>query len=64
VIAKNNSAQNIYIQSASLNGESIDRSWIDHSEIMNGGTLEFVMGAKPNKEWASSLDSVPFSMSK
>jgi predicted alpha-1,2-mannosidase len=64
VIAKNNSALNIYIQSASLNGKSIDRSWIDHSEIMNGGTLEFVMGAKPNEEWASSLDSVPFSMSK
>lgn len=64
VIAKNNSKENIYIQSASLNGEDFNRSWIDHSEIMNGGTLEFVMGPQPNKQWASSPEATPYSMSK
>ena len=63
-IAVNNSQQNKYIQSASLNGEEINRSWIDHSEIMNGGTLKFVMGAEPNKSWANSPESVPYSMTK
>lgn len=63
-IAVNNSQQNKYIQSASLNGKEINRSWIDHSEIMNGGTLKFVMGPEPNKDWASSPESVPYSMSK
>jgi predicted alpha-1,2-mannosidase len=64
IIAVNNSQQNKYIQSASLNGEEINRSWIDHSEIMNGGTLKFVMGPEPNKNWASSPESVPYSMRK
>ncbi len=64
VIAKNNSTRNIYIQSATLNGEEFNRLWIDHSEIMAGGTLEFVMGSAPNKQWASSPEAAPYSMSK
>ncbi len=63
-IAENNSAQNIYIQSASLNGKELNKSWIDHSEIMAGGTLEFVMGPEPNKNWASTPEATPYSMSK
>jgi predicted alpha-1,2-mannosidase len=63
IITKNNSSKNIYIRSATLNGEPINRSWIDHSEIMSGGTLEFEMGPEPNEQWASNPDSEPFSMS-
>jgi predicted alpha-1,2-mannosidase len=51
--AGNVSGKNKYIQSARLNGEEFNRAWIRHSEIMNGGTLEFVMGDRPNKEWGS-----------
>ncbi|BDD02786.1 GH92 family glycosyl hydrolase [Aureibacter tunicatorum] len=47
--AKNNSDQNIYIQSARLNGKNLDRSYLTHSEIAKGGKLELVMGSKPNK---------------
>jgi len=64
IITKNNSPKNMYIQSARLNGELINRSWIDHMEIMKGGILEFEMGPGPNEDWASDPDSVPFSMSK
>ena len=46
--AKNNSAKNIYIQSAKLNGKTYTRAYIDYKDIMNGGTLEFVMGEKPS----------------
>jgi predicted alpha-1,2-mannosidase len=63
-ITKNNSKKNIYIHSATLNGKPINRSWIDHSEIMKGGTMEFEMGPEPNKEWANSPGSIPYSMSK
>ena len=52
VKAGNVSGRNKYIQSARLNGETIDRAWIKHSEIVTGGTLEFVMGDRPDKEWA------------
>ena len=63
-VAKNNAPANMYIQSAMLNGALFNRSWIDHSEIMEGGVLEFEMGPEPNKTWASAPDAVPMSMSK
>ena len=52
VRADNVSQQNKYIQSAKLNGKPFDRAWIKHSEIVQGGRLEFTMGDRPNKEWA------------
>jgi predicted alpha-1,2-mannosidase len=59
ISVRNQSAQNRYIQSAALNGKPLDRSWISHGDILRGGTLEFKMGAKPNKKWASSEGGVP-----
>jgi len=49
--AKNNSAENKYIQSAELNGKTLNRSWFTHKELTNGGTLNLVMGNMPNKNW-------------
>ena len=51
--------KNKYIQSARLNGKPFNRTWIKHSEIMQGGTLEFDMGLRPNKEWGTSPESIP-----
>ncbi len=49
VKALNNSKTNIYVQSVSLNGKELNRNWITHDEIMNGGVLEFEMGKEPLK---------------
>jgi len=62
--AHNNSKSNKYIQSTKLNNEIYTRSWISHSDIINGGKLEFEMGAIPNKHWGSRLEDVPFSVTK
>lgn len=43
------SKENKYIQEVKLNGQQLDRSYITHREIMDGGTLEFTMGPEPNK---------------
>jgi predicted alpha-1,2-mannosidase len=51
VTAKNNSPQNIYIQSAKLNGQRLDRCWITYQEITAGGSLDLVLGPQPNKTW-------------
>ncbi|MGF1863305.1 GH92 family glycosyl hydrolase [Photobacterium profundum] len=59
VSAANVSDQNIYIQSVMLNGVSLERSWISHDEIINGGELAFVMGNTPNRSWASTPDAFP-----
>jgi predicted alpha-1,2-mannosidase len=37
-----------YVQSASLNGVLLDRSWIDHAEIVGGGELVVTVGPTPS----------------
>lgn len=51
IIANNNSAKNVYIQGAKLNGKSYNKCYIDYKDIAAGGTLELSMGATPNKNW-------------
>jgi putative alpha-1,2-mannosidase len=48
---RKNSPENIYIQSARLNGQPLNRCWIEHSELIQGGKLELTLGPTPNKEW-------------
>ena len=43
------SEENKYIIEASLNGRVLDRTYITWEEIMNGGTLEFIMGSSPKR---------------
>lgn len=59
--AKNLSNKNIYIQSATLNGEAYTKSYINHETIMNGGEIVFVLGEKSNKEWGSGDNDIPVS---
>jgi predicted alpha-1,2-mannosidase len=58
IVAHGNSSANCYIQSARLNGKLLERAWITHSEITSGGSLEFVMGPRPNFKWGTS-EKVP-----
>jgi predicted alpha-1,2-mannosidase len=43
------SIENKYILEAKLNGQTINRPYITHQEILDGGVLEFTMGSQPNK---------------
>ena len=47
ITAKNNSPENIYIQSIKLNGKSYPHHHILHNDIVNGGELTLEMGNKP-----------------
>jgi predicted alpha-1,2-mannosidase len=64
IIANDNSEQNIYIQSATLNGKPLNKPWFEHSAIANGGELVFNMGPLPNKSWGSAPEAAPPSMSR
>lgn len=59
VIAENNSDKNIYIQSVTLNGKTYSKSYISYKEITAGGTLKFVMGATPNKQFGANRADRP-----
>ncbi|HEY1055673.1 MAG TPA: glycoside hydrolase domain-containing protein, partial [Emticicia sp.] len=61
--ANNNSASNVYIQSAQLNGKPMNKPWILHESVINGGKLVLNMGAKPNKDWGNKAEDAPASMS-
>ena len=59
VIAKNNSSVNKYIQKAFLNDKPLNRPWFTHNDLLNGGTLELIMGEEPNKQWGVGIESSP-----
>jgi predicted alpha-1,2-mannosidase len=59
IVAENNSPENMFIQSAVLNGRELTRSWLTHDEIAADGELHFRMGNKLNKELASAPSNRP-----
>jgi len=61
--AENNGPDNVYIQSVTLNGAPHDMAYVTREALAQGGTLRFVMGPTPNKQWASTKAAAPFSMS-
>ena len=58
ISAPNNSAENIYIQSANLNAKPLRVPMITYADIEAGGELEFVMGPRPS-HWAADWRPEP-----
>jgi len=58
-----NSDEYIYIQSAVLNGKPYTKNYLDHFEMMKGGTMDIVMGSKPNKQRGINAVDFPYSFS-
>lgn len=50
--ANNFSSKNIYIRTVTLNGKPLNKSFITHDDIINGGEMIFEMTQRPNKKWA------------
>ena len=59
IIANNASASAKYIQSARLNGVVWNKPWFKHTDLINGGVLEFVMGETPNRNWGNKEEDAP-----
>ncbi len=59
ILAENNSNQNRFVQSVSLNGEILNRAYLYHDEILAGGELIFEMGPSPNTTWATDEALLP-----
>ncbi len=58
VEAENNSSQNVYIQSATLDGKPLTVPVITWEQIQSGATLHFKMGPKPSN-WGSAWRPAP-----
>lgn len=61
--AEDNSNKNIYIQSATLNGEEYSRNYLRFSDITNGGVFKLKMGNRPDKKRGTDDADFPFSLS-
>ncbi len=61
LIAKNNNAKNIYIQRVTKNGKPYHKTYIRHSDIVDGAEFVFEMGATPNPQWGGGIEDRPYS---
>ena len=55
--------KNVYIQSATLNGEPYTKNWIDHSFFTEGKTLVLTLGATESA-WGTQVADLPPSLSE
>ena len=60
--AENNSAENLYVQKAKLNGKTHTKTYLNHSDITNGGTFNLRMSSEPNKSKGVNASDIPYSM--
>lgn len=62
--SNNNDKENVYIQKALFNGQTWDKNYLNHHDLLKGGELTFEMSAEPNKTRGVTPESYPPSMSK
>ncbi|WP_081490704.1 GH92 family glycosyl hydrolase [Terriglobus roseus] len=64
IVADKLSDTNAFVQSVTLDGKPLDRTFITHEELMRGGELRFVMSSKDQATWSLHPQRPPYSMSK
>lgn len=58
------SDRNCYVKEVRLNGKPYGKMYIKHSDILDGGSLEFVMSSRPNKKRGIKPEDKPYSMTR
>jgi len=61
--SENNSNENRYVQSFTLNGKNHTKNWISHSGLQKGSNLNFKMTDTPNKKRGIDSSDFPYSFS-
>ncbi len=52
---KDNAPEALYVQSATLNGQTLDNCWFYRDAIANGGHLSLTMGSVPAEKWGAAI---------
>ncbi len=50
-----------FLKDVVLNGHSLDRSYVTHEELMNGGELKFIFSNEKDAEWSRRILHAPYS---
>jgi predicted alpha-1,2-mannosidase len=61
VNGKNNSKENVYINTAKLNGKNYTKNFISQDDLMKGGVLDFDMSNIPNLKRGVTEEDFPYS---
>ena len=56
--------KNRYVKALLRNGKPYTKMYITHEDLLEGGTLEFVMSSSPNKHRGLQLSDKPYSLTK
>lgn len=64
ITTDSNGESSPYIQNATLNGSTYKNTFLASKAVQDGGTLHFQMGTSPNRDWAISASSRPYSLSR
>lgn len=62
--AENNSPENRYVSSMTIDGKPYTKNYITHEMLMNGAVIDFKMSAEPNKTRGINTSDAPYSFSK
>jgi len=62
IIAKGVSDKKRYVHKVLLNGETYSKLAIEYKQLVDGGTLEFVMSSSPNKHRGLAMKDKPYSL--
>jgi len=61
VLSAGMTAEQGFIKDVLLNGRSLDRTYVTHDELMQGGELKFVFGTEKDATWSHRALRLPFS---
>jgi predicted alpha-1,2-mannosidase len=61
--ADNNSSDNRYISSLTVNSKPYTKNWLGHQDLLKGPTLNFKMSALPDKKRGTADQDAPYSFS-
>jgi predicted alpha-1,2-mannosidase len=64
VNAPENSEENKYIRTLSVNGQTATRNYLTHGELLGGATINATMSPTPNTQRGTQADDAPYSFSK
>ncbi len=63
ISAPQNSSENVYVNTITLDGAAYDKNYLTHTSLMKGGKLQFEMTKVPNKTRGTLPESFPYSFS-
>ncbi len=53
IVISGGSEKNIYISSMKLNGQTVNKAWVDWNSLSNGAVINYKTSNKPNKSWGA-----------